>query len=106
MGYGSQTSSNILADEILEDWSLRFGRERLSVTHVLSNEPADSGWDGERGLISKNLIAKHIPGPLEDCLLFVCGPPPMYNALCGPRDDDELTGLLSEMSYRHDQVYK
>jgi len=102
--YGSQMADNILAKETLDAWCAK--NSRLSVTHVLSNEPHDSGWTGPRGFIGKDLITKHMPGTQDDCLLFVCGPPPMYNALCGPREDENLTGLLGEMGYKADQVYK
>jgi hypothetical protein len=33
-------------------------------------------------------------------------PPPMYNALTGPREEKELSGLLKEMGYKTEQVYK
>ena len=40
------------------------------------------------------------------CVLFVCGPDLMYNALCGPRGDPEVTGLLKKLGYSKSQVYK
>lgn len=30
----------------------------------------------------------------------------MYKALCGPREDEELTGVLADMGYKKEQVYK
>jgi Na+-transporting NADH:ubiquinone oxidoreductase subunit F len=45
---------------------------------ALSNEPADSGWRGERGLIT-DVVARHFP----DCSGFeayLCGSPGMINA--------------------------
>ena len=39
-------------------------------------------------------------------LIFVCGPPAMYESLCGPRDDPELTGVLRDLGYSKDQVIK
>lgn len=103
--YGSQTSDNILAKETMDKWCSTHAA-RLTVTHVLSAEPHDSAWAGPRGFINQDLITKYMPGKEDDCLLFVCGPPPMYNALCGPREEESLTGLLSEMGYSADQVYK
>ena len=38
--------------------------------------------------------------------VFVCGPPAMYESLCGPRDDPELTGILRDLGYSKDQVIK
>lgn len=30
----------------------------------------------------------------------------MYSALCGPRGEDEVKGLLADMGYKKEQVYK
>ena len=105
MLYGSRTEADVLGKETLDGWCASHGH-RLKVAHVLSHEPEGSAWRGERGFINKDLIAKYMPAPSDDCILFVCGPPPMYNALCGPRDQKELTGLLADMGYAAAQVYK
>ena len=108
MLYGSRVAEDILGKEMLDSWTEKHG-DRLSVTHVLSHEPKDgSDWEGERGFIDQDRIERLVPGPDggEDVILFVCGPPPMYNALCGPRDEKELSGLLAEMGYNNEQVYK
>ena len=107
MLYGSRNSNDILGKDLLDLWSSL--EDKFSVTHVLSHEPDDSTFkEGERGYISKELIQKHLPGPDEDnIIIFVCGPPPMYEALCGPRDEqDSVKGLLGEMGYKPEQVYK
>jgi len=105
MLYGSQVSGNILAGDVVDAWAAAFP-DRFSATHVLSHEPADSDWEGARGFIDRDLIARHIPAPGEDCLIFVCGPPAMYEALCGPRGEEELSGVLAEMGYRGEQIVK
>ena len=106
MLYGSQVSSDILGKELVDSWAAE--SDRFKVVHVLSNEPADSEWKGARGFINADLISSNFPEPSagDDVMIFVCGPPPMYNALCGPRDQKELTGLLAEMGYTAEQVYK
>ena len=76
------------------------------MVHVLSAEPEASGWTGERGFVSRELVEKHMPKPGEDCVVMVCGPPPMYEALCGARGEEELTGLLAELGYQREQVVK
>merc|ERR1719420_363960 len=71
MLYGSQKSDQILAGEILARWQEDFP-DRLSVTHVVSNEPEDSSWEGERGFITRDLIEKHLGfGPDDDASIFV-----------------------------------
>lgn len=105
MLYGSRTVADILAREVLDDWNTTH-KDQFTVTHVLSNEPADTPYDGPRGFITKELIEKHLPAPADDTLIFVCGPPPMYKALCGPREEKDVTGILGEMGYSAEQVYK
>ena len=105
--YGSRVSTDILGDEMLTKWAAE-NSDQFSLTVKLSHEPADSAWDGERGYINKDDLAKHLPGPDmgDDVMIFVCGPPPMYDVFCGPREEDELKGLLAEMGYKKEQVYK
>eukprot|EP00521_Asterionellopsis_glacialis_P007098 CAMPEP_0195285206 /NCGR_PEP_ID=MMETSP0707-20130614/3132_1 /TAXON_ID=33640 /ORGANISM="Asterionellopsis glacialis, Strain CCMP134" /LENGTH=294 /DNA_ID=CAMNT_0040344673 /DNA_START=30 /DNA_END=914 /DNA_ORIENTATION=+ len=107
MLYGSKESSDILGKDLLDQWC-ESNSDNLSVTHVLSHEPEDSKWSGDRGFINEALIKANMPPPSagKDAIIFVCGPPPMYNALCGPRQDKELGGLLKEMGYEASQVYK
>merc|ERR1719401_1024949 len=110
MVYGSKTAEEILAKETLDAWTASCP-DRFKVTHVLSEEPSESSWDGARGFINKELIEANLPKPESDCVIFICGPPPLYTALSGPRDPpgqppSELAGLLKEMGYRTEQVIK
>mmetsp|Transcript_7778 Transcript_7778/g.25637 ORF Transcript_7778/g.25637 Transcript_7778/m.25637 type:complete len:310 (+) Transcript_7778:3-932(+) len=103
--YGSKTEPDILARDTLDAWSAAYPG-RLNVTHVLSHEPAGSAWAGARGFISEPLLRQALTPPDADSALFVCGPPPMYDLLCGPRGEEELTGLLADMGYTAGQVHK
>ena len=115
MLYGSQLSSDILADDVLSSWEEQ-SKGRFKCTRVLSEEPpyapvyvfpqASSLWKGERGLIDRRLVQAHMPPPESDCIILVCGPPPMYNALCGARDDESISGVLADLGYSKNQVYK
>lgn len=107
MLYGSKVSSDILGQELVDNWA-RDHKDRFKVVHVLSEEPADTEWTGARGYIDKELIKSNFPDSSggDDTMLWICGPPPLYNALCGPRDKKELTGLLADMGYTAEQVYK
>ena len=105
--YGSRTADDILGEDMLNHWAATH-KDIFSVTHVLSNEEGDvsARKDMKTGFINREIIETSFPGPDENVLIFVCGPPPMYNALCGPRDKPELTGLLADMGYKADQVFK
>jgi ferredoxin-NADP reductase len=55
------------------------GRLDLRLVHVLEQPP--EGWEGERGFISRELLARHLPSDrLGDLHCFLCGPPPMTAA--------------------------
>ena len=61
--------------------------------------------------MTKELLQKVIPGPKEENIkVFVCGPPGMYKAISGmkksPQDQGELEGILKDLGYSKDQVYK
>jgi len=101
--YGNRTEQDILARATLDEWSSMYG-DRLSITHVLSEK--SDGWTGHTGFIDAALIKKHMPEPGNDNQIWICGPPPMYDALCGPRGDAELSGVLPGLGYVTDEVYK
>lgn len=104
--FGNKTQKDVLGKDLLDAWAKNSGG-RFNLVHVLSEASDDSSWTGATGFINAELIKQHSALPSEDTLIMVCGPPPMYNALCGPRDKpDELTGLLSTMGYTAKQVYK
>lgn len=106
MLYGSRVSTDILGKDLLDAWSKQHP-EKFQYIDVLSHEPEDSGWTGARGYIDQKMIEAYFDKPdQEDFLVFVCGPPPMYNALCGPREEKEVKGLLGKMGYKPEQVYK
>lgn len=105
MLYGNKQQDDILAKQTLDAWTKSHG-DRFSVTHVLSREPNSTSWKGQRGRIGQELIKLHLPAPSENCMIFICGPPAMYDTFSGPRGDKKLTGLLADMGYTADQVYK
>ncbi|KAK3336627.1 putative cytochrome b5 protein [Cercophora scortea] len=83
--------------------------QRFRAFYVLDNPPAE--WAGGKGFITKELLKTVLPEPKsENIKLFVCGPPPMMNAISGnkksPRDQGELVGVLKELGYTPEQVYK
>jgi len=106
MLFGNRTQKDIVCGDLLDRWSADFGK-RFKVVHVLSNAADDASWTGAKGRIGKTIIAEHCAPPGADTKVFVCGPPPMYDALCGPRDQpNEITGVLKDMGYSADMVFK
>jgi len=107
MLYGSKFQNDILGMELRHKWAEDYP-DQFTLVDILSDEPEDSGWTGERGYISKEMIEMYFPGPeVDNTQIFVCGPPPLYAALSGPRDDkDKVSGILGEMGYKPEQVYK
>jgi cytochrome-b5 reductase len=67
-------------------------------------------WKGGVGYLTKDMVAAHMPAPAANNLVMVCGPPGMMKAVCGdkvsPSDQGEVTGLLKELGYSKDMVYK
>jgi predicted ferric reductase len=55
--------------EELEDLSREIN---LKLVHLLE-EPPD-GWEGETGLINRDLLKKYLPDNPEDYMYFICGP--------------------------------
>ena len=104
--YGSRTKSDILGGDMLSAWSHTY--EQFKYYDVLSHEPNDSTYDGLRGWIDKAKIENYLPPASmgNDVIIFVCGPPILYELLCGPRNETEIRGVLGELGYSSEQVFK
>lgn len=55
------------------------GRLDLRVVHVLEEPP--EGWEGERGLVTSDVLDRHLPDRERLMEYFVCGPEPMMDAV-------------------------
>jgi len=113
---GNKSVDDILMKEELNAWSKRAGG-RLKLVHVVGNrpdDPAPPGWvdtpeyTAETGWIDQAKIQKYCFPPAEDTLLFVCGLPPMYEILCGPRTEKEVKegSVLQKLGYTSEMVAK
>lgn len=75
--YAVRTQQDLVFREELE--ALKAKLPGLRVTPVLSEEPAE-GWEGERGMLTQELLARLLPdakrGPV-----YLCGPQPMMDAV-------------------------
>jgi cytochrome-b5 reductase len=114
--YGNKSVEDILMKEELNAWSKR-AAGRLKLVHVVGmrpDDPAPEGWvdtpeyTAETGWIDKAKIQKYCFPPAEDTLLFVCGLPPMYEILCGPRTEKEIKegSVLHQLGYTSEMIAK
>lgn len=105
---------NISQDDILlrKEWEELENTypQRFRAFYILDKPP--EGWQGGKGYVTKELLKTVLPEPKEGDKLkiFVCGPPGMYKAISGPKkspsDQGELAGILADLGYTKEQVYK
>jgi ferredoxin-NADP reductase len=74
--YGSRCRGRIALRDEIE--ALR-GRLDLTVVHVLTEPEAD--WDGERGLITREVLLRYLPPRLDGLEFMMCGPTPMTRSV-------------------------
>ena len=74
--YGSKDWESITFREDLEALE---GRLDLTIVHALENPP--TGWRGEQGFISAEMLQRHVAPPYADHEYFICGPDVMMDAI-------------------------
>lgn len=106
--YGNVSEPDILLKKDFEELENTYPR-RFRAVYLLDNPP--EGWTKGSGHVTKDLLKTMLPEPKEENIkIFVCGPPGLYKAVSGgkksPSDQGELSGMLAELGYSKDQVYK
>lgn len=106
--FGNLTEADILLKPEFEHLENTYPN-RFRAFYVLDHPPEH--WQQGKGHITKELLKTVLPEPKEENVkIFVCGPPGLYKAVSGakksPAEQGELTGMLKEMGYSSDQVYK
>ena len=106
--YGNVSEGDILLKQELRELENTYP-QRFRAFYVLDNPPQE--WAGGKGFITKDLLKTVLPEPKAGNIkVFVCGPPGLYKAISGnkisPKDQGDLTGILAELGYNKDQVYK
>ncbi|KAL9089253.1 MAG: hypothetical protein Q9165_005821 [Trypethelium subeluteriae] len=106
--YGNVSEDDILLKRELEDLENTYP-QRFRVFYTI-DKPSES-WQKAKGFITKDMVKTAFPEPkTENIKIFVCGPPGMYKAISGtknsPTDQGELSGILKDLGYSKDQVYK
>lgn len=76
--YANNTEEDILLRKELDNYATRFPH-RFQVKYILAY-PA-STWNGPKGFITEGLIKDSFPSAAPDTKVFLCGPPPMINAM-------------------------
>ena len=64
------------------------------VVHVVGDKPdmpPIPGWDGELGWVDEAKVKQHCFPPAPDVLTMVCGVPGLYDVMCGPRTEPEVS---------------
>ena len=74
--YGNRSESDIVFKKELEEMEKQ--NENLKVVFVLNE--ASNGWKGATGVIDAELVKKEVPD-YKERVLYVCGPPPMVQAM-------------------------
>ena len=140
--FANQTEADILLKKEIDDRAAAHPG-RLSVYYVVDKSSSwfwkggtVRGWDSNprpapavrapsfrrvtrvplpswKGYVTEAMLKEHMPPPSADSMIFVCGPPPMYKAICGPKGtpedpkaQGELGGLLKKMGYETPRVFK
>lgn len=78
--YGSLTEDDILLRAELDALAARHP-DRFSVYHVLNTPPANKGWAGGSGFITREVIEARLPAPGPGVAVLRCGPPAMNDAM-------------------------
>jgi cytochrome-b5 reductase len=106
--FGNVSEDDILLKNELATLENHYPR-RFRAFYVLDNPPKQ--WTGAQGYINKDLLKTVLPEPKDENIkVFVCGPPGMMESISGnkksPKDQGELKGILKELGYTPEQVYK
>ena len=106
--FGNTTEEDILFKDELDGYA-KVHPDRFSVHYIL--EKPDAGWTGHTGYVTLDLVKNTMPKPdVESSVVFVCGPPPLMEAVSGDKNPDKsqgtLRGFLKELGYIQDRVYK
>ncbi|MBI3355862.1 MAG: cytochrome-b5 reductase [Nitrospirae bacterium] len=75
--FANKTEADII---FREEWNQAVRKYRnFHCYHVLEQPPA--GWPEGIGRITVDILRQHLPAPDSDACIFLCGPPPMVDAL-------------------------
>jgi cytochrome-b5 reductase len=77
--FANQTEADILVRDELEALEKKHPG-RFHLWYTLDRPPAK--WGYSSGFITAEMIKERLPGPDEESLILMCGPPPMVKFAC------------------------
>lgn len=106
--FGNLTEEDVLLKSEFEQLEKKYPKRFR--TFFTLDKPS-KGWPYGSGHITKEVLQDVLPDPKsENIKIFVCGPPGLYKAISGgkksPQDQGELAGILKDLGYSKEQVYK
>merc|ERR1712039_48663 len=109
----NQTPADILLRKVLEELVAKSNGQLKVLFVVDKNEKMEPGIH-HIGYVTSSFLSSVLPTPSPDTLVYVCGPPPMLKAVAGnkkfekgkPPAQGEVGGILKELGYSEDMVYK
>lgn len=90
--FANQTEEDILLRKELD----ALPKDRVHVWYTLDRPPT-KGWKYSSGYITEEMCREHLPPPIPDSMIFLCGPPPMIENACSP--------ALSKLGFVDAQVF-
>jgi cytochrome-b5 reductase len=103
--FGVNTENDILLRDEFESYQKQFPDRFKVVYTVSSNSIEKTSTEFRNGRVTKELLKELLPSSSgNDTKVFLCGPPAMEDALTGKRRGE--SGILGELGYRKDQVFK
>jgi predicted ferric reductase len=93
--YANRAWEDAIFREELEELKRRL---RLTIVHVLEQPPA--GWPDESGMVTAEMLKRHLPADRNSRDYFICGPDRMMDAA-----ERALTDLGVSLAYIHSERY-
>ncbi|KAJ6469570.1 cytochrome-b5 reductase [Mycena vitilis] len=105
--FSNVTEEDILMREDIDALAKKHPKN-LEVVYLLDKPKPD--WQGPTGFINADVIKKYVSPPTsERTMVMVCGPPGQVAAIAGKKagmKQGELGGVLKELGYKEEQVFK
>jgi len=106
----NQTPDDIVLAERFDELAAKYPRFKV----VYCVDKADQTWKGKTGYVTPEMFKELMPAPADGNIVMVCGPPPMYKAICGgkkfekgkPPQQGDVDGIMKGLGYTPDQVFK